>query len=353
MRKILVFSFFIVAPVLLMGQLLKADKLLSMYALPKPTFEKQIFKKKFKLITDTLIDDTSIVCYQYQAVKSKKFVRDTVGRKLEMATLNNTRKITYNTTSILEYQQILDDLKLQGFYCEYEKDSSKVSQNHLYQYQDYTVEISIKFEDEQKWYSFAFCKKEMPINKEVHFAEDLLQFTSHEYLVYYFGEKNVKKDFYYFGDSNLVKCSVLLINTKLQVIFIWKDEKNRRNISKLFLGGNHILQSQKNKDQFIAENSWLLKSRIHAGMPLVDVRILNEKNIAFCGGDAPNPGLVFPESSGRVDFESVDVILGCMNCNDEKYLHTKILNADTALSDGRTFFVLTIAIYPENKKGFY
>ena len=69
-------------------------------------------------------------------------------------------------------------------------------------------------------------------------------------------------------------------------------------------------------------------------------------SFAFCGGDAPNPGLVFPESTGKVDFKNSDVILGCMNCSDNKFLKTKKMYADKAMKEGLIFFVLTIVLYP-------
>jgi hypothetical protein len=186
----------------------------------------------------------------------------------------------------------------------------------------------------------------LPVDKDLHYAEDLLEFTSHEYLVYYFGAKNVKKDIYYFAGNDIVNCSVLFINTKRQVIFIWKDGLNRRKIDNLLFGGQHKLKSQQENDNFIAENSWVLKSGVHASMPLFELMTLNEKEIAFCGGDAANPGLVIPESTGKVDFGNADIILGCMNCNDDKFLSTKIMYAGKALQDGRVLFVLTIALYP-------
>ena len=138
----------------------------------------------------------------------------------------------------------------------------------------------------------------------------------------------------------------LLINTNRQVIFIWRDGLNSCKIENLLFGGQYKLKSQKGNQKFIAENSWPLKSGINAGMPLFDLRALNEKNIAFCGGDAPNPGLVFPESSGKVDFKNKEVILACMNCKDDKYLSTKIMYADKAMEEGRIFFILTIVLYP-------
>ena len=72
----------------------------------------------------------------------------------------------------------------------------------------------------------------------------------------------------------------------------------------------------------------------------------NEKNIAFCGGDAANPGLVFPESTGVIDFKNADVILGCMNCSDDKFLSSTIMYADQAMEEARVLFVLTISLYP-------
>jgi hypothetical protein len=174
------------------------------------------------------------------------------------------------------------------------------SASYFYQHEAYTADASKKY----RWSNGILLhhKKIFPVDKDLHFAEDLLQFTSHEYLVYYFGEKNVKKDIYYFAGNDIVTCSVLLINTKRQVIFIWKDGLNRRRIDNLLFGGQHKLKSQETNDKFIAENSWFQKNGVHAGMPLFELRTLNDKNIAFCGGYAPNPGLIFPESSGKVDF---------------------------------------------------
>jgi len=44
----------------------------------------------------------------------------------------------------------------------------------------------------------------------------------------FFGEKNVKKDGYYFSEKELRKCSVLFANTSQQAVFIWEDQINLR-----------------------------------------------------------------------------------------------------------------------------
>jgi hypothetical protein len=349
MKKIVFLFLGIVFTAFIYGQEFSADKMMDMLSLTVPKLESQLINKKYHAAGTEVYGDTVVKTYTYRPSFKKKKSADSVSRKILRSTLKETFTLTYQTTSATEYRGIIDALKKKGFYCDYERDSSITPASYLYQHEDYTADAVIKREDSTTaWYSVTFFKKTLPVEKDLHYAEDLLEFTSHEYLVYYFGENNVKKDIYYFAGNDLVNCSVLFINTKRQVIFIWKDGLNRRKISNLLFGGQHKLKSQQDYDKFIAENSWMQKSGVHAGMPLFELRTLNEKNIAFCGGDAANPGLVFPESSGKVDFKNSDVILGCMNCTDDKFLSTKIMYADQAMEEARVLFVLTIALYPIN-----
>jgi hypothetical protein len=317
-----------------------------MLSLTVPKLEAQLLNKKYRSAGTELHGDTAVKTYEYRPVIKKKKLTDSVSRKLLRSVLKETFILTYETTSVTEYNTIILALKKEGFFCEYEKDSSITPSSYLYQHEDYTADVILKKEDSTQWYSVAFHKKTLPVERDLHYAEDLLEFTSHEYLVYYFGASNVKRDIYYFAGNDIVNCSVLFINTKRQVIFIWKDGLNRRTISNLLFGGQHKLKSQQDYDKFIAENSWFLKTGVHAGMPLFKLRTLNDKNIAFCGGDAANPGLVFSESSNIVDFKNAEVILGCMNCSDDKFLSSKVMYADQAIEEARVLFVLTISLYP-------
>jgi hypothetical protein len=348
MKKFLLLFFCIVSTALVNAQELSADKLLDMLSLTVPKLESQLSNKRYRSTGTEFLGDTAVKTYQYRPVirNSRKKQTDSVSRNFLRSVLKETFTLTYQTTSSTEYMGIIETLKKKGFYCEYEKDSTITPPSYLYQHEDYTADASKKMEGRTAWYSITFHRKILPVSKDLHFAEDLLEFTSHEYLVYYFGENNVKKDIYYFAGNDIVKCSVLLINTKRQVIFIWRDGLNRRKIDNLMFGGQHKLKSMETNDKFVAENSWSFKSGIRAGMPLFELRTMNEKNIAFSGGDAPNPGLVFPESTGKIDFENEDVILGCMNCTDDKFLKTKVMYADKAMEDGRILFVLTVVLYP-------
>lgn len=336
------------------GQNLPADKLLDMLSLPEAKAESFLLSKKYRPAEPETLGDTLIKTYQYNATPfgGKKKRADTSDRKLIRLALKETFILTYRTTSATEYKAIIADLKKKGFHCEYEKDSTLKPASYLYQRQDITADAFINWEDGMAWYCISFFKKVLSLNKGIYFAEDLLQLNSHEYLAYYFGEKNVKKDIYYFGENDIAKCSVLFINTNRQVIFIWKDFINRRKISNMILGGHHKLKSLEGVDSVNTESSWILKSGLYAGMPLFDLRELNGNNIAFCGGDAPNPGLVLSESTGKVDFVNKDVILGCTDCNDDKFLKSRIMYADKAMKEGRRLFILTIVLYPPPSLAF-
>jgi hypothetical protein len=165
-------------------------------------------------------------------------------------------------------------------------------------------------------------------------------------LIYYFGEDNVKKDIYYFSGNEIANCSVLFINTNRQVIFIWVDEFNKRTISNLLFGGQQKLKSQIDYDRYVAENNWELKSGVHAGMSIYELRKINENNFNFYGGNAINSGLILGEINGKIDFKRESIILGCMNCKDDTYRSTTVMTADDAIADGRILFVLSVVLYP-------
>ncbi len=349
MIRFLLIFFWVILSTSAKSQELSADRLLDMLSTSVPKIQGQLTGKKYIFSGAENSGDTTFRIYQYRAASSsRKKQADATSRKFIIAQLKNTSTLTYQTSSADGYNKIIESLKKDGFYCEYEKDSTFTPASYVYQHELYSAEACKKNAEGIDWYSITFFKKVFSTTNNLQTAEELLEFTSHEYLVHYFGEKNVKKDLYYFADNDIVNCSVLFINTKRQVIFVWKDGLNRRRISNLFFGGQHNLKSQQTYESVIAENAWMLKSGLRIGMPLIELRTLNDNNISFCGGKAPNPGLVLPESTGRIDFTAADVILGCNNCTDEKFLGARQLNSDRALDDGRILFVLSIVLYPQN-----
>ncbi len=352
MKNFLLITIWAILSTSVRAQEISAGKWINMVSMTTTKAEDHLRSKKFIYRQSYSSGDTLFKTYEYTGSKKKKGNENEVERKCVVSTLKGSSALTFHTSSEDEYRKIITGLRKEGFYCEYETDSTAQHASYLYQYKDMTADASIKKVDTSTTYSICFYKKTISPENMLETAEDLLEFSSHEYLVYFFGSKNVKKDLYYFADNDIVNCSVLFMNTNRQVIFVWKDPLNRRKIANLLFGGQHNLKSQQANDNVIAENSWKLKSGLKVGMPLMELRILNDNNIAFCGGKAPNPGLVLPESSGNIDFRNADVVLGCVNCNDDKFLAAQKLNSDRAMDDGRILFVLSIVLYPEETVKF-
>lgn len=236
-------------------------------------------------------------------------------------------------------------MKRDGFYCNEEVDSSSLP-SLLYQKGAVTVSRFTRVADSLNFYCLTACEKIFPGPGQISFADDLIMFTSHEYLEYYFGAPNVKKDIFYLAGNDMVRCSVLFSNSPRQVVFIWADEINRTGIANLLFGGQQRLKSAMETSNFVAESNWLLKSGLHAGMTLYELRMLNESNFQFYGGNSVNAGAIVPGNKGKLDFKKEDIILGCVNCKDNQFYSSAVLDADEALEDGRIVFVLSIILNP-------
>ncbi len=332
------------------SQELSADKLLKWLTLSEKKLENQLNNNDFHRSGTSLLTETTIRVYkgrqQYANNNSPQI--DSIRRYVLSTKYKGSITLTYQTSVLAEYKRMLVDFKTVGFYT-YSKNVAPVLSGidtAIYQHNEYTATAFATTQDSLTLYSVLFSVKNFPPAKEIYYGEDLLQFSSHEYLMYYFGEENVKKDVYYFSGNEIANCSVLFINTNRQVIFIWVDELNKRTISNLLFGGQQKLKSQIDYDRYVAENNWQLKSGVHAGMSIYELRKLNENNFNFYGGNAINSGLILAEINGKIDFKKESVILGCMNCKDDTYKTTAVMNADDAIADGRILFVLSVVLYP-------
>ena len=350
MKIFFITSFLILFAITSFCQELSADNMLKWLSLSEKKLEVQLKNYEFKRSGTSLLTEKTIKVYrgrhEFGNYNSQQF--DSTRRYVVSTKYKAAITLTYQTTVITEYKRMLADLKKEGFYTYSKNDTSVVAgtDSTIYQHNEYTATAFAITEDGLILYSILFGRKHFPPAKEIFYGEDLLQFSSHEYLLYYFGEENVKKDVYYFSGSEIANCSVLFINTNRQVIFIWVDEFNKRTISSLLFGGQQKLKSQIDYNKYIAENNWELKSGVHAGMSIYELRKINENNFNFYGGDAINSGLILAEINGKIDFKNERIILGCMNCKDDLYRSTAIMNADDAIADGRILFILSVILYP-------
>ena len=324
------------------GQVLSAASLVEATSVSKQKFESYISRKGFAFVGSSYQTDTIARDYDYKGTGKNK-AADSIKRALTSFSTKEDFCFTYHTSSTDEYRVIKSELKKEGFFCNHEEDSSSL-RTLLFQNKDVTVAISSQQADTSAEYSFRVRKQILPKPKEISYAEDLVAFNSHEYLRFYFGDENVKKDIYYLSETRIGKCSVLFPNTNRQIVFLWGDEINNCNLTKMYIGGQLMAESTLGYDKNVAENLWRLKNGIHAGMSLYSLRILNDAAFNFNGGNSANTGLVASDSTGKIDFKAQGIILGCMNCNDPKFLRQAVINSDDAIGDERILFVHTIIL---------
>jgi len=343
MKKLLLGSFFIALTSFSFSQGLSCENLLNFMSLNEARQESQLTKKAFLSKGSQNVADTLVKVYFWNNNSIKKPL-DSTKRRLIKKSYSGSFSFTYQTASAEECKAIKGDLLKEGFYFLNESEEISDTTPILFQHSNITSRFCVDWVDSTKFYSFHFFKKAFPDPADMYYADDLLHFTSHEYLVYFFGEQNVKKDICFFSNDQIARCSVLFLNTNRQVVFIWEDEVNKCSISSLLIGGQQKLKSQQDYDKYIAENNWLLKSGVHAGMSLYELRLLHGSDIMFYAGNAINTGEVLAKNDGKLNFEKENVILGCMNCRDNKFATASVMSADEALKDGRILFVLSIVV---------
>jgi hypothetical protein len=180
MKRILLVSFYIILTSAANGQEFSAKKLMAMLSETTLKRESHLTGKKYHAAGIASLGDTIVKTFQYRPkMRGKKKGVDSVERKVVISSLKETFTLTYQTTLKQEYTGIIESLKKDSFHCEYEKDTTVSPPSYLYQHEDYTADASAIKQDGVTWYSITFFKKELSTSRDLHFAEDLLQFTSH------------------------------------------------------------------------------------------------------------------------------------------------------------------------------
>ncbi|HET9431399.1 MAG TPA: hypothetical protein VFO70_09485 [Chitinophagaceae bacterium] len=307
--------------------------------------ENFITQKGFVAADNEYSEDTLIRTYYYKKRK-KRHGADSIHRLVKRFSVGEDVSISYQTSCMKEFETLQKQLKKEGFVWGRSPDTGPESLPLLYQFRDITVNVTGEMVDSLNMFNFLFKRKILPEGKDIIYAEDLLAFNSHENLVHVFGNSNTKKDIYYFTEKEFSRCTVLFPNTDRQAVFVWKDEKNDCVLSHLVLGGQLMVQSALEYDKHIAQNSWRLKSQVHAGMSLRELRRLNGLDFRFHNVSSNYSGMVLPVKSGKIDFQKEVVVLACLNCQDLTSQNTPPLSADQAIAEGRRFFVFTIMLSP-------
>ena len=327
------------------GQDFSARDFLSASSSSSKKFESYLNKKNFLPGGSRVENGTIVNIYNF---KKKKKKEDTlqIKRIIESFKTKDDISFTYLTSLKEEFIESLDELKNDGFYCGGTLNDTAAL---LFQRRNISVLANIVTEPSgDTVYSLSFQQKKLPAPQEIQYADDLLQFYSHEYLASVFGNTNVIKDVYYFSAGEISKCSVVFPKTNRQAVFIWEDEVNLCKPSCVIVGGNTNNANATNYDGVILENLWNLKEGVHSGMSLRSLINMNGNDFKFYGKNTSLPYMVLPENTGTLNFKKNMIILGCLNPNSSTLLKDHTVNASEVSSDDLGLFVFMIMLVPSS-----
>ncbi len=245
-----------------------------------------------------------------------------------------------------EYVDNQRELIKSGFFYDESADVNKDS-SMLFQKGNIVILASSQKNDAASQYTFKLKVKKIP--ERIKYAEDLLQFDSHEFLASFFGPQNVKRDMYYFSEKELKKCSVLFSGTKYQVVFVWGDEKNLDNL--LYILVPHVLPTKgaKENNPVTGNSEWQFQNGIYPGMDIKELLRLNQMDFNIYGNASDLAFMVKPAESGKIDFKKTAVMLGCNSCDDIKILNQPEVSAIAVVNKDLPMYVNDVILYPSKQ----
>lgn len=325
------------------SQSFTVDDLISLASLQSKNIDHFMNKSGFAVYSSKSESDAMEATFSLKIKVRKNYIGPT--RTVDIHLSDDSKYFTLHTSSLNEYVDGQRKLIKSGFFYDVKKDISK-EPSMLFQKGNITIQASSIEEDGVPQYNFKLKVKKIP--SAIKYAEDLLQFDSHEFLVSFFGEKNVKKDIYYFTEKELRKCSVLFSGTRYQVVFVWEDENNLNNISYILVP--HTLTTAgaaEEKENAITENNeWKFKNGIYPGMDIKELLRLNEIDFDIYGNKSDLAFMVKPAENGRIDFKKTAVTLTCNGCHDIKMFNQQAVSALDVAKKDVPMYVNDVIIYP-------
>jgi hypothetical protein len=220
---------------------------------------------------------------------------------------------------------------------------------HTELFQKKDITITAKADQQQRWYDITIEKRDLPRIKDLQFAEDLLAYDSHLHLELACGPQNVRKDLFYNADGTTVNCSVIYPGSSREVVFLWHDTANFRKLDCIRIGGNMHTAGAMRHNNVLAQNQWISRQGLYATMTLAQLQSRNGNALNFYGWGGGARANLCGNNSGNIDFSTLDLAFGCLNCNDDAYYGKQQLTSDRAIEDGRRIFIATMIFYPPAK----
>lgn len=267
-------------------------------------------------------------------------------RSIDIFQKNDSKYFVWRTTSEDEFIAGRTQLAGKDFFYDHSVDLDRDT-TLLFQKGNITVETKHELNGDETVYSFVLKKKEYPDPRSIRFADDLLNFNSSEYLSGFFGASNLRQDLYYFSENDLRKCTVLFPNSNRQAVFVWKDQKNLKDLSCIII--SDILPTVDGKHYegaLLGNNHWVLKNGIHCGMTLKELLMLNKNDFEIYGKRSEFAYMIKPEKNGELDFSASGVTLNCPGCDYNKLFDTPEVKAKDVAERRLSLNVAYISIFP-------
>lgn len=340
--------FVLLCPAICRGQeaAFTVDDLVKISTLSPQSYDDFIEKKGYPIKRRNIMEDAmGFSFYEKQQKGALDSAAVVVNRSVDVYKKDDTWCVVLRTSSSDEFTSIRSRLKKMDFYCYAESDTC-TQVPLLFQKKAITIQAICSSEDGEPVYTFVIKKKDMPSISTVRYADDLLKFSSHEYLVACFGENNVKRDIYVFSDKESKKCSVLFPNTDEQAVFIWEDENNYRKISYVLIAGAISTPDAKKFTGSFSHNKWELKNGIYQGMRIGDLLRLNSSDFKFFGNQSEYSMMVEPKVTGSINFKWIGIGFNCFNCDRAAILDKQKVSASDAVNNNLAMHVSCIMISP-------
>jgi hypothetical protein len=326
------------------GQSFTIDNLVKVASLPSKDIDHFMNRNGYVLTTTKLENETIEAGFSVKVKKNKPYTGPK--RTINIYLKDDSKYFILNTSSLNEYVEGQRSLIKSGFFYDTQKDVSKDT-SILFQKGNSLIQATAEEDDGIPQYSFKLKVKKIP--SSIKYAEDLLQFDSHEFLVSFFGQQNVKKDMYYFSEKELKKCSVLFSGTRYQVVFVWGDENNLNNLIYILVPHTLPTTGAEKKNSVTGNNEWQFRNGIYPGMDIKELLRLNEMDFNIYGNTSELAFMVKPADNGKIDFKKTAVMLSCNNCDDIKMFNQREVSALAVAKKDLPMYITDVIIYPSHR----
>jgi len=336
---ILIFQNFAAAAV--RSQSFTVDDLVTLSSLPSKNIDRFMSKNGFALFKRKVSGDTIEATFMPK-LKSRKVIV-TPEKSVDIGLLGDLKYFTLHTSLAKDYLDGQKSLIKSGFFYNDKKDIAR-EPSMLFQKGNITVQGNTEMREGVPQYTFLVKVKQIPA--AITYAEELLQFDSHEFLTSFFGPQNVKKDMYYLSEKELRKCSVLYSGTKHQAVFVWGDEDNLNNLAYILVSNVLPTAGAEKNNRLTGNNEWRFQNGIHAGMPIKELLRINEMDFDIYGTESELAFMARPEDTGKIDFKKTAIMFSCSDCDDNKLFDQQVVSALDIAKKNLPMYVYDVIIYP-------